>query len=168
MKSLLFGLLFLGLTTQAYSQSNNNIIVKNLRYLDKVNSKNSPVIVKKLENIVANYDIKKADIYRSKSKNTYDVTFEETNGIIKATYNKNGKLINTIEEFKDLKLPLQVSKSIMDTYPGWAFIGNTHQIEYINGKVKKVYLIRIKKNASNKELKFELKNGVEADYVAVN
>lgn len=168
MKSILFGLLFLGLSIQIHSQANDNAIVKNTKYLETVNLINSPVIVKKMENIVANYDITKADIYKSKNKGTYDVTFKETKGKITATYSKSGELIKTIEEYTNLKLPLQVSKSISKTYPGWIFTGNSHHIEYNKGKLKKLYRIKIKKGASSKELKFELQKGVEANYVAVN
>jgi hypothetical protein len=168
MKTIVLGLLIIGFTTQMYSQTNNTSILKNFEYLEKVKDKSSPVIIKKMENIAAEYDIQKADIFNPKRKGTYDVTFEETNGKIMATYNKKGKLIKTIEVYNNLKLPLQVSKSISKEYPGWAFTENTHEILYNKGKVKKLYRIQIKNNNSIKELKFELKSGAEANYVAVN
>ncbi|MCK0179289.1 hypothetical protein MWU50_08315 [Flavobacteriaceae bacterium S0862] len=168
MKTIVLGLLIIGFTTQIHSQTNNLSIFKNIKYLEKVKNEGSPVIIKKMENIAAEYDIQKADVFNPKRKGTYDVTFEETSGKIVATYNKKGKLIKTIEVYNNLKLPLQVSKSISKEYPGWIFTGNTHEVLYNKGKVKKLYRIQIKNNNSKKELKFELKSGAEANYAAVN
>jgi len=174
MKTLLLSLLVFGLTIQMNSQSTNpksetkSSILKNLKYLEHVNTKDSPVIVIKLENIAAQYNIKKAVIYRPNSDATYDVVFEETNGKIVATYNKFGEIIYSIEEYKNLKLPLQVSVSISKDYPGWSFDSNTHRIIYDNGNTKKMYTIIIKNNSKTKHLKFELDNSPEANYLAVN
>jgi len=173
MKSLLLSLIAFGLSSALYAQnpetkSAKSEILRNLAYLEQVNVNESPVIVMKLENIAAQYNIKDAPIYKSKRATTYDVIFEESNGKIIATYNKTGELVSSIEEYKNLKLPLQVSTAISKKYPGWSFIANAHKIIYNKNMAKKMYTVKIKNNNQTKLLKFELDNTPEANYLAVN
>jgi len=173
MKTLVLSLLAFGLCSISYAQKSDtetlkSEILSNLSYLQKVNVDDSPVIVMKLEHIAANYDIKESSIYKSKSAATYDVVFEESNGKIIATYHKSGKLIRSIEEYKNLKLPLQVSTSISKKYPGWSFIGNIHKITYSKNKASKMYTVQIKNKKQTKLLKFELDKTTKTNYLAVN
>jgi len=174
MKSLFLSFLAFGLSSILYAQNpdskttNDTGIVQNLPYLQQVKVNDSPVIVMKLEHIAAQYNIKEAPIYKEKSQVTYDVIFEESNGKIIATYNKSGEIVSSIEEYKNLKLPLQVSATISKTYPGWSFISNIHKIVYTKNKAKKMYTIQIKNNNLTKELKFELEDSPNANYLAVN
>ncbi len=173
MKSLLLCLIAFGLTSTLYAQNpesktSKSEILQNLAYLEQVNVNDSPVIVMKLENIAAQYNIKDALIYKSKSATTYDVVFEESNGKIIATYNRNGEIVSSIEEYKDLKLPLQVSTSISKKYPGWSFISNIHEIIYSKDKAKKMYTIHIKNKMQTKVLRYELTGSPIANYLAVN
>jgi len=174
MKSLLLILLIFGITLPVNSQSEssksetNATIVQNLKYLNKVKSENNPVIITKLENLAAHYDIKASDVYNSKSNVTYDVVFEETNAKILVTYNKEGEIVNSLEEYKNLRLPMQVSSAISKNYPGWSFASNEHQVIYNNGELKKSYTVKIKNNSASKVLKFESDNSNQSNYIAVN
>jgi hypothetical protein len=174
MKSLLLGLLIFGITNQMHSQNppskseTKSSILQNIKYLEHVNAKDNPIIVMKLENVAAQYNITESSIYKQKSNTTYEVVFEESNGKIVATYNKSGEIIKSVEEYNNLKLPIQVSVAISKKYPGWSFASNTHRIIYKNGSIKKMYDVIIKNNSTTKELKFELDNSPESNYLAVN
>ncbi len=174
MKSLLLVLLISGITFQANSQvenpktNANSVIMQNLKYLDKVKDENSPIIISKLENIAAQYNIMESSVYKPNSDITYDVVFEEANAKIVITYNKSGEIVNSIEEYKDLRLPLQVSSTISKNYPGWSFASNQHKIIYTNGDLKKTYTVKIENDSNTKVLKFESDNSSQSNYIAVN
>jgi hypothetical protein len=181
MKKLLFGILFIGFTNLMCSQNLikeslleelaiANTITKSLNsnYLKEVNSKDTPIKVIKLENIVARYDIKEANVYINKVS-YYDVVFKESSCEIIAKYNNSGELISTIETFEDIKLPFQLSYQISKHYPGWNFISNTHIINYTkeNG-VKKTYEVELKNGKTLKFLKFEVEGSEKNNYIASN
>ena len=54
---------------------------------------------------VAMYDLKSSDLY-SDEYATYNVSFYILDGKILAAYAKDGKLLRTIEKYKDIKLLL--------------------------------------------------------------
>lgn len=182
MKTFLIVLFTIGLTNLTYSQESleksnleelataNNIIKSiNSDYLKNVNSNDTPIKVMKLQNIAAKYKIKDAEIYKSKSNSTYDVVFEEANCKIVATYNNKGEIINSVETFKNIRLPQKLSTEISKEYPNWRFTGNVHTINYnkTNGS-KKAYTVEIKNGNYSKMLKFNLLDKPEMSFVAVN
>ena len=112
MKNLVFGLLFLGLTTLSYSQESNIVLeavtIKplNLSYLKKVQNKNTPVFVKKLENEAARYDITESPLFE-KEFEAYEVVFrtkkkDGASGQITATYDSKGKIIKVNKSSKTI------------------------------------------------------------------
>ncbi|MEB8329295.1 hypothetical protein OO009_07990 [Flavobacteriaceae bacterium KMM 6897] len=167
MKNVLFGILYLGLTSLAYSQEIPTSIdfkeVKligvtvtplNTTYLRKVQDKETPEIVKKLENTAARFDVTEASIYDGNHEG-YEVVFEQTNGRIIATYDKNGKIISSFEKFTDLNLPPTVRNNIAKKYPNWIVYKDAYLVSYyVNSEhVKKVYKIQIRKDNERKNLR---------------
>ena len=158
MKTYLFAVICLVFTTTIFAQSKLEK-VKNSDYLINVSQKDTPQRVSKLQNIVANYNIQDNEVFEGKTKSTYDVVFEETNGSITATYNTNGNIIKTVEKFRDLKLPYVLAKEIFKQNPSWSLKGNTQVISYDekNGSIK-VYSITIQKGGVKKTLKYKMEN----------
>jgi hypothetical protein len=167
MKNVLFGLLYLGLTSLIYSQEIPTIIdfkeVKligvtvtplNTTYLRKVQDKETPAMVKKLENTAARFDVTEASIYDGHHEG-YEVIFKQTSGSIIATYDKNGKIVSSFERFTNLNLPPTIRNNIAKKYPNWIVFKDAYLVSYyVDSKhVKKVYKIRIRKENERKNLR---------------
>jgi hypothetical protein len=146
MKNLILGLFIFGLTTQVYSQvielSEVNVSV-NYKYLDAVNSDQTAVPVKVLTEKLLNYETK-ADLYEDEY-DTYRVSFYIPEGKIVAAYDKDGKILRTIEKYKNVRLPKEVLESVAEKYPKWAVIEDVYEVKYHcdKGFTKKQYKIKL-------------------------
>ncbi|MDE1205923.1 hypothetical protein [Tenacibaculum larymnensis] len=170
MKKFVFGLLFLGLTSLVHSQSNGiakNIILEpvtikplNLSYLNEVQHKDTPELVKNLENEAARYDITEDPIF-DREFEAYEVIFRTkkeggTTGLITATYDSNGKIMSSIERYKNILLPKVVRTAILNKYPGWIIHKDVYLVTYRNNsKSKKVFKVQIRKDGKRKNLKLD-------------
>ncbi len=93
------------------------------------------------EDVVVNKDIDSIDDYE-----TFEITLTGKGEAISATYNADGKLLNTHAHAKNVKLPEEVTKSITKKYPGWALTKDMHKLSsYANGKKKDRYKVVLKK-----------------------
>lgn len=114
----------LGLTLTSFAQvktielSEVKVSTTNYKYLNDADFKELPIPIKILHQDVADYDIKNEHLYEDKYE-TYSVYFDIPEGRILAIYDQNSKLLRTIEKFKNIKLPLVVSKAITKNYPDW-------------------------------------------------
>ena len=149
MKKILLGLLALGLTTQfMFSQiielSEVRIAV-NYKYLDAINSEEVAVPVKMLEEKVAFYNLKDSDLY-SDEYDMYTINFFIPEGKIVAAYDKDGKILRTIEKFKDIKLPKDVLYSVAERFPNWTIEEDVYRVSYNekSGNARKEYKIRLR------------------------
>ncbi|WP_117880617.1 hypothetical protein [Aureibaculum luteum] len=172
MKNLIFGLYIMGLTNLSYSQNlvsvvdgtgvhKRSISSINVNYLDKVQSINTSKQIKTLEIIASKYDITK-NVKFNGSKKPFKVKFKGLFGSITATYNPKGKILNTIEEFKNVALPKYVMKSISEQYPQASILATSYFVSYNNEiGVTKQYIVKIKKGKKIKNLKFD-NDGIKA------
>ena len=146
MKNLILGLFIFGLTTQVYSQvielSEVNVSV-NYKYLDAVSADDTAVPVKVLTEKVLNYETK-ADLYDDEY-GTYRVSFYIPDGKIVAAYDKEGKILRTIEKYKNVRLPKEVLEAVAEKYPKWAVVEDVYEVKYHcdKGFVKKQYKIKL-------------------------
>jgi len=167
MKTFLIGLIFLGFTSLGHSQVNGETKVKeealdvitvtrlNLSYLKKVQDENTPKRVKALENRAARYDITESPVFDRKFE-SYEVLFEQTKGRIVATFDQEGKIINSLERFDDVLLPPEVRNTIFKEYPGWSIHKDMYLVSYYHDKdVKKTYKVQIRKEKQKKNLKID-------------
>ena len=147
MKKLVLGLLIFGLTTQLYSQvielSEVEISV-NYKYLDAVDADRIAKPVKLLEDNALNYQTNKEDLYDDEYDN-YKVSFYIPDGKVVAAYNSEGKIIRTIEKYKNIRLPLEVLQAVAKRFPNWAVVENVYLVNYHCDKgIEKQYKIKIK------------------------
>lgn len=156
MKARILGLLFLGLTTLCYSQiEDENVLTevevyaKNYDYLKSVISNDRALNeVSALERKVANFDVKSLNLSHYDYDN-YKVNFYAAGGEIKALYDNESNVIRTIENFKNVDLPLSIRQSIVSSYPGHLILKDEYQVRYHhkNGVVKK-YNILVEKEGN--------------------
>ena len=159
MRKLILGLLVLGLTTQFYAQVLNEselpeveVFAVNYKYLNSVTSNVSDQDVISLEREVATFDYRNSDMY-SDDYEDYSISFYIPNGVIVAAYGKDGKIVRTIERFKNVKPPTTVITSISQNYPGWAITKDVYKVDYHQDiGVTQIY-------------KFTIKNGKEKLHV---
>ena len=153
MKKVILGMFILGLTTAMFAQNTNieelpTVVLHNVnyKYLSDVNTEHEAQIVGFLQNEVANFDLKIADVYEDE-ESRYEIFFMIPDGYICAHYNNNGEITSTLEKFNNSKLPPIVSRSVTVRYPGWSISKNTYSVKYNQGK------------GTAKSYKFILENG---------
>ena len=164
MKKLILGLLIFGLTIQGYSQvddeskpielSEVNITAANYKYLNSVGDTETAIAVTQLEKTVASFDLKNSKYFEEES-DEYLVYFKVPVGKILAAYDNEGEIIRTQEKFVDIQLPLKVSNTIVDNYPGWKITGDIYLVKYMRSREDtfKMYKLFIEKDGKTKKIK---------------
>lgn len=162
MKKLLLGLLAIGLTTQFYAQVINDgmlpeveVRATNYKYLNSVDNSEAAVPVQLLEDMVAKFDIKSSEFYEDQS-DFYRVYFYIPDGMIVAAYDRDGKILYTIEKFKDIALPYSVASSIAEKFPKWTIAKDVYKVSYTADKpAKKSYKIVLKNGKKTIRIKVD-------------
>lgn len=166
MKTYVLGFLFLGLTNLMIAQndlavasaSNQNVYstskaVLNLEYMDTVDHLDQSKKMSLMQEIVANYDIKTADIYQSRNQGSYTVDFKEGNNEITAIYDKNGHIISCEENYQAIKLPYALSSKLIKEYPNWAIKNVQCEIKYTKDAERTiVYKVAIENGRKTKNI----------------
>ena len=148
MKKLIIGLLAFGLTTQfmfsQITELSEVVVSVNYKYLNAIDNKETAVPVKMLQEKVALYDVKTSELF-SDEYDTYTVSFFIPDGKIVAAYDKDGKIIRTIEKFKNVKLPYNVSSSIVKRFPNWKMVKDVYKVNYHDnqGLTKNQYKVNL-------------------------
>ena len=151
MKKLLLGLLALGLTTQFYAQVINDgmlpeveVRATNYKYLNSVDNSEAAVPIQLLEDMVAKFDISSSEFYEDGS-DYYRVYFYIPEGKIVAAYDRNGKILYTIEKFTNVAVPNEIASSVAERFPGWNIAKDVYKVNYdVNQGVKKQYKLVLK------------------------
>ena len=150
MRTTIFGLLFIGLTSLCFAQDGDTkllseveVYATNYNYIKSVISNDilSPVSI--LERKVANFDIKSLNLDKDKYK-TYKVYFYIPNGKISAMYDNDNQVIRTLEKFNDVPLPIPVIQTIMNEYPDCSISSDVYSVWYhYKSGAKKSYKITL-------------------------
>lgn len=170
MKNLLIGLLVIGFTSLTFAQQNGiasveleevNISPLNLSYLNKVQDATTPLKARELENVASRYDITEADIF-DRQFEAYEVVFKEGTGSIIATYDQNGKILSSLERFKDVALPPLVRISAVQNFPGWTITQDNYLVSYYHDKdVSKIYKLKLRKDNKRKGVKMDIHGNIQ-------
>lgn len=160
MKKIILGLLISGLASQAYAQvvqteqlSEVVVMAANYKYLNESDNKVAAIPVKMLERKVAAYDVQESGFYQD-DWGLYTVSFYIPDGKIVAVYDADGKVVRTIEHFKDVALPKEVRNALATRFPNWELTGDTYRINYNDRDgTKKNYKIRIKNGEKTMKVK---------------
>lgn len=162
MKKLLIILFVFGLTGQLYAQdppveklSEVIIVGKNYKYLNKVDNTEAAIPVKMLERKVASYDLKSSQYYDDEH-DYYTISFFIPEGKIVAVYNNDGKIIQTIEKFKNVALPNSVATAIAERFPQWKVAKDVYLVNYTDHKDSAKMRYKITLENGNKRLKVKV------------
>jgi hypothetical protein len=148
MKNLFLFLLVCGLTTPVFAQviELEEVVITPVKYkyLFEVVDDDIDRNVKDLQIKLAKFDVTKEDYYDDEY-NGYRVSFYIPEGYAVASYDKDGKLIKTIERYKNVKLPQAVRLAVAERFPNWALDKDIYKVSYSEEKweSKKIYKLKL-------------------------
>lgn len=163
MKKVLFGLLALGLTAQVFAQvvkteelSEVTVMAANYKYLKDVKSQEvASVPVQMLERKVAGFDPTSSDFYLDEY-DRYNIAFFIPEGKILAAYDNDGKLLRTVERFRNIKIPTAVRTAVLDRFPEWTISKDIYRVSYSDQKgAKKTYKLILKNGDKTLKVKMD-------------
>ncbi len=151
MKKFILGLFVLGLTSQVFSQvvkteelSEVVVTAVNYKYLNEVDNSEAAIPVQMLERKAAAFDVREQEYYQDDYA-FYTVSFFIPDGKIVAVYDPDGKILRTIEKFKDINLPDAVKKSLAERFPNWEVVSDVYRVSYSEEKgASKSYKVKLK------------------------
>ncbi|MGM5471343.1 hypothetical protein ACS386_13780 [Flavobacteriaceae bacterium LMO-SS05] len=169
MKTVVLGVLFLGLTNLSFSQdeiayadSHSEPEYKTLKsdhtHLDFINSIASVDISERIlsfQSVAAQYDITEEAVYTPNQPATYTVTFKEAHNKIENLYSQDGALLSSYQTFSEIRLPYAISTKIAIEHPGWAIDKVDCTINYTQGEAVNIeYAVKLKNGDQTQSLKF--------------
>jgi len=143
--ALSIGLLIMGQAITSSAQvrlPEVTIVPASYKYLNAVNNEEIAQPVEMLQIRAATYNVKNSEFYED-DYDTYFVSFYLPEGVILASYNKEGKLLRTAERYTNVKMPSAVTRAIGKRFPGWFFSKNTYLVNYYDtdGAAVKTYKV---------------------------
>ena len=162
MKKLLIVLLAIGLTTQFYAQVIDDgmlpeveVRATNYKYLNSVDNSEAAVSVKYLEDMAAKFDTRSSEFYEDLG-DFYRVYFYIPEGTLVAAYDRKGKILYTIEKYKDVSLPRDVLSSVHERYPGWTIAKDVYKVSFdVKTGAQKQYKIVLKNGKKTMRIKVD-------------
>lgn len=158
MKNLFLFLLAFGLTTPVFAQiiELDTVVVRPItyRYIYEMEDDDVDQSVKDLQMKLGKFDVTKEEYY-SDEYDSYIVSFYIPEGYAVATYNQDGELLRTIERYKNVKLPLAVSKALTERFPNWVVDKDIYKVSYSEPKweSKKTYKLKLSNGKKNIRVK---------------
>ena len=99
---------------------------------------------------------------------TYEVTFSSEKGNLLANFNKDGELLSTYQNFKDILLPLEIRREVYLNNKGWTMTGNKYVATGTASLIEKEnYKIKLEKDGQKRTVKYN-GDSVGQTSVAVN
>lgn len=109
-----------------------------------------------LEEKVAMFDLKSSEFYNDEYE-TYYISFFIPEGKILAAYDKDGRLIRTVERFKNVKLPPTIMEAIAKRFPNWSMVSDVYKVNFhdATAKATKQYKVRLKNGDKTMRVKID-------------
>ncbi|MCJ7757025.1 MAG: hypothetical protein MUP24_02680 [Gillisia sp.] len=122
-----------------------------------------------------NFDIKsyisylelKRSMDPKKSHNeSYEVTFSTSKGDLVAKFSKDGELVETSQNFKNIVIPSNIREELYASYKGWSMVKNTYTASGKSDQIdKEQYRIKLK-NGNRSQIVKIVPNRAGSDVVA--
>ena len=124
----------------------------NQDYLNSVHNNSMATQVHDLEKTISQFDVTSAKGFNGNPK-PFKTAFKTDNATVEVLYNKEGKIISTIEKYKKIKLPDPVRDAVFKKYKDWALLKVEYQVYYTTNDVKKIYQVKITNGKTKKKIK---------------
>ena len=148
MKNLFLFLLVCWLTTPLFAQivELDTVVIRPIKYkyIYEVVEDDIDQSVKDLQIKLGKFDVTKEEYYDDEYDD-YRVSFYIPKGYAVVTYDKDGKLLRTIERYKNVKLPLAVSAALLERFPNWTVDKDIYKVSYSEPEweSKKTYKLKL-------------------------
>ncbi len=178
MKKLMNVLIVLGVTSLGFSQNTNGKIKReklndivitnvNFNYLQQVHDSTTAQFVNLLETEAAMYNVKDESEFDGRNQ-PFLITFRGSKGFIIAAYDKNGKIIQTTENYKDIRISKNLAESVLKQFPKSSFLKAYYTVNYDSQKqVEKTYKLKIKQGNIIKNLRINVNDNAK-DALSMN
>ena len=162
---LLLLTILMGLVTSTFSQNTLPeiiVIAVRYKYLSAVTKQEVSQPVKMLQRQAAEYNVKSTDYYEE-DNDVYFVSFYIPEGQILASYDKDGKLLSTVEKYKDIELPKAIGEAVGKRFPNWSISKDVYFVNYheTNTEVKKYYKLTLR----NGDRRMQVKVNAEGEFM---
>ena len=140
----------------------DEVVVKavNYKYLSAVKNSEAPIPIWSIEKEAAMFDVTDSDVFLD-DFNTYHVTFRIPDGVMVVAYDQDGKIIKTIERFKNYQLPDVVRIRLKEEYPKWEVVKDLFLVTYSDQLgADKVYKIKLKNKKETIRVKIDPEGNV--------
>lgn len=148
----LFGIIspMLAQVTEPEELREVELVAVNYKYLDATTNDEVAVPVKLLQEKVAKYDVRSSDFYQDDYE-LYEVNFFIPQGTVLAAYDKDGKLLKTVERYKNVGLPSAVMKAVKEKYPNFTISKDIYLVNYHDEKgIEKRYKLKLEDPDNNR------------------
>ncbi|MDX1543741.1 MAG: hypothetical protein R3214_07335 [Christiangramia sp.] len=104
--------------------------------------------------LVENFDINRFMREAGEDTDQVNITVKSSNGLLLASYDKNGELVKTYQKFKDIPLPPAIRNQVYAQYEGWTMTKNKYVASGMEDKIdKEKYLVQLERGKDKENLK---------------
>lgn len=121
-------------------------------YLRKIQTPITPNAVTEYQIMAVHYDVAQSDLFDGRDA-LFLVVFRTQKGTIEASYDWRGEVVESIERFRNLALPLEIMRTGLKDYAGWRVIGTNYYVYYVKDRVSRIiYTIQISDGSKKKKI----------------
>lgn len=132
------------------------LVPLNADYSMRVIDQQMPPSVKNLERRAARFDVRDLRAY-NRNYDVYEVLFKENNGSIIATYDQEGRILESHEKFRNIALPPKVRNYLYLEYPGWIISKDVYFVSYYNdGEILKTCKVQLTKGKQKRHVNLNI------------
>ncbi|MCG2461238.1 hypothetical protein K8352_10800 [Flavobacteriaceae bacterium F89] len=162
MKTMILGLLFMGMALPSYAQD--------VLYEAKLKKEDVPTVV--VDAVERDYPGLTVDEYtavpveyvendvflnknllKNRDYETYEISLVGNGENLDATYNKRGKRVSVTERLINVAPPMEVRETLAKTYPGWTIKEDSYKMTSYHGDtVRSRYRFELKKGNQTKKV----------------
>lgn len=105
----------------------------------------------------ANFDIQDFMLsVKDRNYDSYEVTFTNKKGYFEARFSKDGELLDTRQEFKNIAVPPDIREELYRSHKGWAMVKNKYSARGTADVVEKeLYKIKLERGKDKKNIKLD-------------
>lgn len=113
-----------------------------------------------IEYVKNNFNINKfiAEI-ENQDYDSYKVNFRSSKGFLNANYDRDGNLVSTFQQFKNVYMPKEIRDALYNNYTGWSVLKNKY---VASGKLDQIdraeYKIRLERGNKKQNVKLSPNN----------
>ena len=123
-------------------------------YLRRIQTPLTPKTVRDYQIMAVEYDVAQSDLFDGRDA-LFLVVFRTQKGTIEAFYDRRGEMVESIERFRNLALPIEIMRTGLKDYAGWRVIGTNYYVYYVKDRrMRIIYTIQV--SDGNKKKKIHL------------